>query len=170
MRADEHIGIAMVEELVGTTTVRPVRKLDLNKAAKPLTYVLLKRLADISIALVALAISLPLMVIVSIALNCALIKDATNWDIGKKEPLKYLAERCKWASEEEVRGRLASHLIPIEKIQCGGYDDMEPAVRKEAVAEDYDAFVQSRAEKVRAKALELGGFKAPASESAALRI
>lgn len=106
----------------------------------------------------------------SIALNCALIKDATNWDIGKKEPLKYLAERCKWASEEEVRGRLASHLIPIEKIQCGGYDDMEPAVRKEAVAEDYDAFVQSRAEKVRAKALELGGFEAPASESAALRI
>ena len=61
-------------------------------------------------------------------------------------------------------------MIPIEKIQCGGYDDMEPAARKEAVAKDYDAFVQSRAEKVRAKALELGGFKAPASESAALRI
>lgn len=69
MRADEHIGIAMVKELVDTTTVRPVRKLDLNKAAKPLTYVLLKRLADISIALVALAISLPLMVIVSIAIK-----------------------------------------------------------------------------------------------------
>lgn len=94
-----------------------------------------------------------------IALNCALIRDATNWNIGKKEPLKYLAERCKLATEDEVRGRLASHLIPIEEVQCGGYDGMEPAARKKAVAKDYDAFVRSRAQLVQAKALELGGFK-----------
>lgn len=93
-----------------------------------------------------------------IALNCALIKNATNWDIGRKEPLMYLAERFGWATENEVRDRLASHLIPIEKARCGGYDDMKPEARTEAVARDYADFLLGRARLVRDKALELGGF------------
>jgi hypothetical protein len=50
---------------------------------------------------------------------------------GFKEPERYLAERREGTDlgEEEIRARLATHLIP--------YDEM--------VAGDYDAFLEKRA-------------------------
>ena len=48
-----------------------------------------------------------------LALNCALISDNTNVTIGRKDPLEYLKDRYKWTTEEIVRERLQSHLIPV---------------------------------------------------------
>ncbi len=68
------------------------------------------------------------------ALNCALVSWRTNRAISDKEPEKYLAERrtVPGPSEDEVRDRLASHLIPY----------------LEMVNNDYDAFLEKRAELV----------------------
>ncbi len=66
------------------------------------------------------------------ALNCALVTWRTNRHMSDKEPERYLAERLTDADPgaDEIRQRLATHLIP--------YDEM--------VAGDYPAFLQRRAE------------------------
>ena len=68
------------------------------------------------------------------SMNCALITWRTNRNISAKEPERYLAERREGTElgEEEVKARLATHLIP--------YDAM--------VAGDYYAFLQERALRV----------------------
>lgn len=68
------------------------------------------------------------------SLNCALVSWRTNRNIADKEPERYLAERLEGTElgVEEVRTRLASHLIP--------YDEM--------IAGDYKTFLQARAAKV----------------------
>ena len=65
------------------------------------------------------------------SMNCALITWHTNRNISAKEPERYLAERREGTElgEEEVKARLATHLIP--------YDAM--------VGGDYYAFLQARA-------------------------
>ena len=59
-----------------------------------------------------------------LALNCALIEDKTNLNIGRKEPLAYLKERYRWVSEDIVQQRLQSHLIPVEELANGGYEGL----------------------------------------------
>jgi len=81
-----------------------------------------------------------------IAMNCALINDKTNLNIGRKDPLKYLTERYEWADEDVVRYRLSSHLIPLEALAHGGYEHLSDQERTEKVKRDYDAFIQRRAE------------------------
>jgi len=68
------------------------------------------------------------------SLNCALVTWRTNRNISDKEPERYLAERCDGIviGEEEVKTRLATHLIP--------YGEM--------VANDYEGFLQARADLV----------------------
>lgn len=69
-----------------------------------------------------------------LSLNCALVTWRTNRNISDKDPERYLAERRDGATlgEQEIRTRLASHLVP--------YDEM--------VNGDYDAFLSKRAEMI----------------------
>lgn len=81
-----------------------------------------------------------------LALNCALIEDQTNWNIGRKEPLQYLKERYKWASEAVVNERLNSHLIPIKELSNGGYEGCATdEVRKAKIKQDFGNFIRKRA-------------------------
>lgn len=70
------------------------------------------------------------------ALNCALVTWRTNRNMSDKEPERYLAERRTPddPTDEEIRSRLESHLIPMEEMVSG----------------DYDAFLDRRAELVEA--------------------
>jgi hypothetical protein len=65
----------------------------------------------------------------------------TNRDISDKEPERYLAERREGTDlgVDEVKARLASHLIP--------YDEM--------VAGDYQAFLEARASMMHAAMTKL---------------
>lgn len=74
---------------------------------------------------------------VNSALNCALISWKTNRRIAAKTPAQYIQDRTAGANatEEDVRRRLESHLIPYDELING----------------DFDAFIAARAEKVRAK-------------------
>ena len=58
-----------------------------------------------------------------LSLNCALVTWRTNRNISDKEPEHYLAERRDGTTlgEQEVRARLASHLIPYEEMVKGDY-------------------------------------------------
>lgn len=80
------------------------------------------------------------------ALNCALITDKTNISIGRKEPLQYLKDRYKWASEVIVRERLQSHAIPIDELANGGYEGLSKVDKIAKIEKDFDAFLLKRAE------------------------
>ena len=75
------------------------------------------------------------------ALNCALISWATNRKVGAQTPSEYIAKRAAKASlgEDVVRERLESHLIPYEAL----------------TADDYDAFLNARAELMHADMIKL---------------
>lgn len=68
------------------------------------------------------------------SLNCALVSWRTNRTISSKEPERYLAERRQEGDpgDHEIKDRLASHLIPYDKMTAG----------------DYEEFLQARAEMV----------------------
>ena len=72
--------------------------------------------------------------VVNSALNCALISWKTNRQIAAKSPKKYIDERAADAnaSEEEIRFRLESHLVPYEEL-IGGNFEMFLAARSEKV-------------------------------------
>ncbi len=75
------------------------------------------------------------------SLNCALITWQTNRNISDKEPEKYLAERLDGTdlTEEELHGRLSTHIIPFDEMVSG----------------DYRAFLQKRAEMIWNKMAEI---------------
>ena len=80
------------------------------------------------------------------ALNCSLIADDTNLNIGRKDPLQYLKERYKWVSEEIVNERLNSHLIPITELANGGYESCSSEFERiEKIKNDFDNFMRKRA-------------------------
>lgn len=81
-----------------------------------------------------------------VALNCALITDKTNISIGRKDPLKYLTDRYEWTSEEIVRERLQSHLIPIQELASGGYSDLDGREKAAKIRQDFNSFLRKRAE------------------------
>lgn len=83
-----------------------------------------------------------------LALNCALISDKTNFSIGRKDPLQYMKDRYKWTSEEIVRERLRSHLIPINELANGGYEKLSDEQKAVKLKIDFDAFIRRRAELV----------------------
>jgi hypothetical protein len=72
--------------------------------------------------------------LVNRALNCALITSLTNRNKSSASPSDYIAIRAKAANlgEDAVRWRLATHLIPYQEL----------------VANNYDAFLASRAKLV----------------------
>ena len=81
-----------------------------------------------------------------LALNCALISDKTNISIGRKDPLEYLKDRYKWATEANVQERLQSHLIPIQELANGGYEGLSKKEKEEKVKNDFNLFLRKRAE------------------------
>jgi len=83
-----------------------------------------------------------------LALNCSLIMDKTNISIGRKDPLEYMKDRYKWTTEEVVRQRLQSHLIPVEELANGGYEGLTDEQKKDKLEKDFKAFIQKRAELV----------------------
>lgn len=92
------------------------------------------------------------------ALNCALITWRTNRNISAKEPLRYLRDRIDRSDlgEGEIQARLASHLVPFQAINVGGYSGIgDPEVRAAKIAADYEWFIDARAEQVRDAAFEL---------------
>ena len=62
--------------------------------------------------------------VVNSALNCALISWKTNRKIAAKSPKHYLQERAvdANATEEEVRDRLESHLVPYDELLSGDFE------------------------------------------------
>lgn len=72
---------------------------------------------------------------IDLALNCALIHRKDNRNISNKKPLNYLKERTEADNlgEDKIERRLNSHLIDIEDMK----------------SEDYEEFLDDRAEKVR---------------------
>jgi hypothetical protein len=76
-----------------------------------------------------------------LSLNCALVTWHTNRNISAKEPEQYLAERREGTDlgENEVRARLATHLIP--------YDEM--------ISGDCEAFLAKRASMIHAAMVKL---------------
>jgi len=89
-----------------------------------------------------------------LALNCALISDKTNISIGRKDPLEYLKDRFKWTSEEIVKERLRSHLIPLDELANGGYEDLSDEQKTEKLKSDFEKFIRCRADLV-IKAMKL---------------
>ena len=83
-----------------------------------------------------------------LALNCALISDKTNISIGRKDPLEYMKDRYRWTSEQIVKERLRSHLVPIGELANGGYENLSDAQKFEKLKSDFDAFIRCRAELV----------------------
>jgi hypothetical protein len=83
-----------------------------------------------------------------LALNCALIKDKTNYSIGRKDPVEYMRDRYEWTSEEVVRERLESHLIPVPELANGGYEGLSDEEKKDKLSRDFVGFLRRRAELV----------------------
>jgi hypothetical protein len=82
------------------------------------------------------------------AVNCALITWKTNRVISNKDPVAYLKERADNSTlgEPELKRRLRTHLIPYDKLNVGGYDEINGAQRKEQITKDYRGFAYKRAE------------------------
>jgi hypothetical protein len=81
----------------------------------------------------------------SVALNCALITDTTNRNIGRKEPLAYLKERYQWATETIINQRLQSHLIPKNELAAGSYEGLNGIDKAHKIKNDFDSFIAKRA-------------------------
>jgi len=87
-----------------------------------------------------------------LALNCALVTWKTNRSIGRKDPLVYLRERVEWADDETVKQRLRTHLLDFDRLSKATYEvDGKPLqgdALKAQVQNDFDAFLQWRADRV----------------------
>ena len=76
------------------------------------------------------------------ALNCALVTWRTNRSIAARSPMEYLRQRIDAArlGEDEIRRRLLSHAIDYDAL----------------ASNDYDRFLQSRAERIVPEVISLG--------------
>ncbi|HAN79193.1 MAG TPA: hypothetical protein DCQ31_16205 [Bacteroidales bacterium] len=90
-----------------------------------------------------------------LALNCSLITNTTNRNIGRKDPLIYLKERYEWTTEEIINHRLKSHIIPIEELANGGYENLSDEEKRNKIIFDFESFLSKRAELVHKAALKL---------------
>jgi hypothetical protein len=81
------------------------------------------------------------------ALNCALITWNTNRNIAAKEPIQYLRDRVQQSTlgEAEIRARLATHAVPFDQLNVGGYAALAGDARAAKIAADFAAFIDERA-------------------------
>jgi hypothetical protein len=79
------------------------------------------------------------------ALNCALITWRTNRKLSAKNPKDYIEARTKAAKlgEDEIRARLATHLIPYDKMLDNHYEEFLVA-RAELVVKHISALCDGR--------------------------
>ena len=98
-----------------------------------------------------------------LALNCALIEDKTNLNIGRKEPLAYLKERYQWVSEDIVQQRLQSHLIPVEELANGGYEGLSEEEKTAKLKKDFEIFLRERASFVTGAVKKLAAGQQPST-------
>lgn len=90
-----------------------------------------------------------------LALNCSLITNTTNRTIGRKDPLVYLKERYEWTTEDIINHRLKSHVIPVDELSNGGYENLSEDEKKEKIKKDFDLFLTKRAELIHKAAKKL---------------
>jgi hypothetical protein len=72
----------------------------------------------------------------------------TNRNISAKEPVRYLKERVERAAlgEEQIKDRLATHLVPFDVLNVGGYASItDPVQRAAQIRSDYERFLGARA-------------------------
>ena len=89
-----------------------------------------------------------------LALNCTLLTAHTNRNIGRKAPLDYMKDRYDRSDESTINERLNSHLIPVNELSTGWYDDLNEEERKEKIKSDFDKFITKRADLIN-KAVKL---------------
>ncbi len=95
---------------------------------------------------------------INLALNCSLLTWNTNRDISAKEPVAYLRERVDRANLDswQIQSRLNSHTIPFDQLNVGGYSEESDAdKRAESIREDYEKFLDARAEAIHRAAVDL---------------
>lgn len=95
------------------------------------------------------------------ALNCTLITWKTNRIIGRKDPLEYLRERVAAADEATVKERLRTHLIAFNLLSNAHYAGLSGDELARKLKEDFDQFLQSRAELVVAAMNKLASGETP---------
>jgi len=81
------------------------------------------------------------------AVNCALISGPTNRTISDKNPRQYLLERSEGCDlgKPEIERRLRTHLIPVKELKKD-YDELDSPETKKKIAQDYEEFINKRAE------------------------
>ena len=79
----------------------------------------------------------------------------TNRSIGRNEPLKYIKERSEISSEDIVKERLDSHLIPTNELATGGYENIDGDEKKNKIKSDFDQFLNKRAALIVKAAIDL---------------
>ena len=81
-----------------------------------------------------------------------MIADTTNMAIGRKDTLKYLRYRYEWTTEDILRERLQSHLIPMPELANGGYGGLSDAGKTDKLRIDFDRIIQKRTDMARKQA------------------
>ncbi|MBK6903892.1 MAG: hypothetical protein IPH04_14105 [Saprospirales bacterium] len=90
-----------------------------------------------------------------LSLNCALITDRTNRNIGRKDPLTYLKERYAWTDEGTIEKRLNSHLIPMAELSAGSYEGLSDENKAIKIKKDYEEFLGKRSRLISAAVRKL---------------
>jgi hypothetical protein len=72
-----------------------------------------------------------------------------------KDPLSYLKDRYQWTSEENIRQRLNSHLIPVKELSVGINFEEPDVVRFQKIKEDFFLFINRRAELIYKAGIQL---------------
>ena len=57
-----------------------------------------------------------------------------------------MKDRYQWTTEDIVRERLQSHLIPIQELANGGYEGLSQENKAKKLKDDFDVFIKKRAE------------------------
>lgn len=81
-----------------------------------------------------------------LALNCALITDVTNRNlIRRKDPLLYVDERIDWSDQETIHHRIQTHIIPVDELINGDYENLEGESKHVKLKEDFESYLNERA-------------------------
>ncbi len=99
------------------------------------------------------------------AMNCALITGTTNRIVGRKDPMDYLKERVQWADDQEISGRLKTHLIPYDLLNKAHYQGLDGEELKSGVEADFKQFRLKRAQLVHRAMEQLSAGEQPSLDS-----
>ena len=81
-----------------------------------------------------------------LALNCALITDVTNRNlIRRKDPSLYVDERIDWSDKETIHHRIQTHIIPVNELMNGDYENLIGEEKSTKLKTDFEEFLKERA-------------------------